>query len=205
MATPEGRTVDGFETQFGTNHVAHFLLFQLLKPTLLASSTPEFASRVVNVSSIGHGGGPVQFDDLDFSKSGYDRWKSYGQAKTANILMANQISKLYAPKLQGLSLHPGGIATGLQKHLPEDFFPWKDPKVAAYIKSTEQGAATSVWAAVSKELEGYGGLYLDDCEVCGPTASEGGMAYKGYKQWAMDAEAAEKLWKVSNELVGITE
>lgn len=91
MATPEGRTKDGFETQFGTNHLRHFLLFQLLKPTLLASSTPEFNSRLVSLSSSGHDYSPILFEDLDFKKCGYDMWKAYGMSKTGNIYLANEV------------------------------------------------------------------------------------------------------------------
>ena len=91
MACPEGQTNEGFETQFGTNHVAHFLLFQLLKPALLASSTPEFNSRLVSVSSSGHEYSGILFDDLNLKKAGYDMWKAYGQSKTANIYLANEV------------------------------------------------------------------------------------------------------------------
>lgn len=91
MACPEGQTKDGFETQFGTNHLAHFLLFQLLKPTLLSSSTPDFQSRVVSVSSSGHQASGICFDDLDLKKQGYNKWIAYGQSKTANIYMINEV------------------------------------------------------------------------------------------------------------------
>lgn len=118
MATPEGKTKDGFETQFGTNHVAHFYLFQLLKDLLLASSTPEFRSRVVAVSSYAHRSSPIRFDDYNFEKEPYNPWKSYGQSKTANVYLANEIERRYGAKgLHATSLHPGGIWTGLQDHL----------------------------------------------------------------------------------------
>ncbi|DBA88966.1 TPA: hypothetical protein ACH3X2_000192 [Trebouxia sp. C0005] len=93
MACPEGQTKEGFETQFGTNHVAHFLLFQLLKPALLASSTPEFNSRLVSVSSSGHEYSGILFDDLNLKKGGYNMWKAYGQSKTANIYLANEVAR----------------------------------------------------------------------------------------------------------------
>ena len=92
MACPEGQTKDGFEMQFGTNHLAHFLFFQLLKPALLASSTPDFQSRVVSVASSGHQASGVCFDDLDLKKQGYNKWTAYGQSKTANIYMANEVT-----------------------------------------------------------------------------------------------------------------
>ncbi len=91
MACPEGQTKDAFETHFGTNHLAHFLLFQLLKPALLNTSTPDFNSRVVSVSSISHIMSPIVFDDLDLKKSGYHPHKAYGQSKTANIYLANEV------------------------------------------------------------------------------------------------------------------
>ena len=94
MATPEGQTKDGFETQFGTNHLGHFLLFKLLESTLLASASPEFCSRVVSLSSSGHKSSPVLFDDLDLKKSGYTPFKAYGQSKTANIYLANEVIAL---------------------------------------------------------------------------------------------------------------
>jgi NAD(P)-dependent dehydrogenase (short-subunit alcohol dehydrogenase family) len=118
MACPESTTEDGFETQFGTNHLAHFLLFQLLKPTLLASSTPEFNSRVVALSSLGHRSATVQFDDLDFKKQGYQPFVAYGQSKTANIWMANEIERRFgAQGLHAMSVHPGGARLAVSCHL----------------------------------------------------------------------------------------
>ena len=156
MATPEGKTKDGFETQFGTCHIGHFYLFQLLKHTLLASSTSDFPSRVVSVSSFGHRTGPVRFDDYNFEKEKYDPWVSYGQAKTANIYFANEIERRYGSEgLHATSLHPGGIATGLQVHVDMSAA-MGDETVKNYMKDTEQGAATSVYAAVSEEWKNKG-------------------------------------------------
>ena len=177
MATPEGKTVDGFETQFGTNHLSHFLLFQLLKPTLLSSSTPTFNSRVVCVSSSGHRGGGIQFDNYNFERGDYSPWAAYGQSKTANIYMANEIERRYGAKgLHGLSLMPGGIKTGLQVHV-EDQLAAAMEAAKDMMKSPEQGAATTVYGALSKEWEGRGGRYLEDCQEAaqvqsiGPTVS----------------------------------
>ena len=158
MATPQGKTKDGFETQFGTNHIGHFYLFQLLKPTLLASSTPDFTSRVVSVSSFGHRGGPIRFHDYNFEKEAYNPWVSYGQAKTANIYFANEIERRYGSKgLHATSLHPGGISTGLQVHVSSDMQAgWDSPEIRNYMKDTEQGAATSVYAALSEEWKNKG-------------------------------------------------
>lgn len=204
MACPESKTADGFESQFGVCHLAHFLFFNLLKDTMLASSTPEFNSRVVNVSSSGHARGEVQFDNYEFQKGNYSPWAGYGQAKTANIYMANEIENRYGSKgLHGLSLMPGGIWTGLQKHVPAEMMEqWKSvPQTQLYIKSTEQGAATSVLAAVGKEYEGKGRLYLNDCE----TAEEGMKGSNGYAPYAFDREKEARLWNDSLKMVGLTE
>jgi NAD(P)-dependent dehydrogenase (short-subunit alcohol dehydrogenase family) len=124
MAAPYGTTKDGFETQIGVNHFAHFLLFQLLKPILLETAKKEgTTSRVINLSSAGHRMNTIQFSnkgELDKwnSGEGYNKWGAYGQAKTANILMANMIDRKYGSQnLHGLSVHPGGIMTDLARHL----------------------------------------------------------------------------------------
>lgn len=207
MATPEGRTKDGYETQFGTNHMGHFLLFQLLKSTLLASATPEFPSRVVSVSSFGHRSGPIRFDDYNFEKSPYDPWTAYGQAKTANIYFSNEIERRYGSKnLHSTSLHPGGIFTALQVHVdPEMLKAWDNPEVTAYMKSPEQGAATSVYAALGKEWADKGGKYLSNCEVQQPFKGDGPMALgdDGYETWIYDVEKEQKLWKESLRMLGM--
>ncbi|KAG9186812.1 hypothetical protein G6011_09920 [Alternaria panax] len=198
MATPQSVTKDGFETQFGVNHLAHFLLFQLLKPALLASSTPTFASRVVAVSSKGHRYFAPDLSDMQLREpAAYDPKRAYAHAKTANIWFANYIDRHYGSQgIHALSLHPGGIWTGLQDHLPG----------MAAMKEMPAGAATTVWAAVGKVWEGKGGVYLDDCQVCPPVPQP---SYElldwGYEKWAYDVENEEKLWGMSNELVGFVE
>ncbi|GME34313.1 hypothetical protein M1834_005974 [Neofusicoccum parvum] len=196
MATPEGRTADGFETQFGVNYLAHFLLFWLLKPALLASSTPAFHSRVVVVSSMAHRHSDVHFDNLNLEGE-YDPHKAYGQSKTALVWAANEIERRYGGAgLHATSLHPGGIKSGLQVHVSQEMLDhWgKEPSIMKMWKSPEQGAATTVWAAVAAELEGTGGVYLEDCMVSGPWEPESGWAGPGYSAWAMDQDKAEKLW-----------
>ncbi|TPX56365.1 hypothetical protein PhCBS80983_g04571 [Powellomyces hirtus] len=208
MACPQGKTKEGFETQFGTNHLGHFLLFQLLKDALLSSSTPAFNSRVVAVSSMGHRSSPILFDDYNFEKTAYAPWTAYGQSKTANIYFANEIDRRYGSRgLHATSLHPGGIATPLQRHLDSSFMEMMEsPKVRATMKSPEQGAATTVWAAVGKDWEGTGGKYLGDVNVGKRHETEKGMADQcGYAPWAYDQEAELKLWNLSNKLVGIQE
>lgn len=209
MAVQEHRlTEDGFETQFGTNHVGHFLLFQLLKPQLLAASTPEFQSRVVVVSSLGHRMSPLVLDDLNLKGPGkYDPWLAYGSSKTANIYMSNEIERRYGSEgLHGLSLHPGGIATGLQKHQEEMLSQLaQDTRMQRIMKSPEQGAATSVWAAVGKEWEGTGGKFLDNCQISKPMKPDEWIGGPGHADWIYDVEKAKKLWEASCEMVGIKE
>jgi NAD(P)-dependent dehydrogenase (short-subunit alcohol dehydrogenase family) len=205
MMTPEGRTAGGFETQFGTNHLAHFLLFQLLKPALLASTTPDFGSRVISLSSVGHRGGEIQFDNLNW-EGNYDPVLAYAQSKLANIYMANEIERRYGQRnLHAWSVMPGGIWTGLQAAMPQAVLDqWKDnEEFQKAFKSLEQGAATSVWAAVGTELEGKGGKYLEDCAVAVPAVDNGNYGLPGYASWAYDEEKEARLWKVSCEMVGI--
>ncbi|KAF2832793.1 NAD(P)-binding protein [Ophiobolus disseminans] len=207
MTTPEGLTQDGFETQFGTNHLAHFLLFQLVKSALLTSSTPEFQSRVVALSSLGHRYFPPKMENLMLTGE-YDANHAYAHSKTANIWFANEIERRYGSQgLHAHSLHPGGIWTGLQVHVPSELLEgWrKVPAVQAMMKSVEQGAATTVWAALAKVWEGKGGRYLEDCQVSSPVEEGYQLTDKGYEKWAYDAENAAKLWKLSNEWVGFKE
>lgn len=204
MASPEGQTKDGFETQFGTNHLGHFLLFQLLKPTLLSSSSKDFNSRVVVVSSTGHRGGKIHFGDFAMKKSGYTPWKAYGQAKLATLHFATELDRRYGGEgLHSNSLHPGGIATPLQRHLDDNMRKMNDqPEVKMYMKNEEQGAATTVWAAISRELEGKGGMYLEDCAVAGPQ-KEDGMLSPGYSPEAFDEKGEKHLWEESLKMVGM--
>ena len=209
MAVPNlVKTADGFESQFGTNHLAHFLLFELLKPTLLASSTPDMQSRVICLSSSGHRAGPVQIGDYNFEKGKYSPWAAYGSSKTASIYMANEIERRYGSKgLHGLSVMPGGIRTGLQEHVPDAVkASWdEDLEVKNYMKSAGQGASTSVYAAISKEWEGRGGMYLEDCAESPPVGPGGGATAVGYAPHAYNEEDARQLWEDSCTMVGITD
>jgi len=195
-------TEDGFESHLGTNHLGHFLLFQLLKPLLLTSSTPHFNSRVVNVSSSAHRGFPIQFNDPNLKGEGaYNPWGAYGQSKTANVLMANEIEKRYGSQgLHAFSLMPGFIGTGLQVHMASEVQN-APPRLLKHMKSPGQGAATTVWAAVGKTHEGKGGKYLEDVQVA--ELWDGSWEYApGYGENAFDEEAAGKLWELSNDFVG---
>jgi len=208
MATPYGHTADGFETQFGTNHLAHFLLFLLLRPLLLASASPAFPSRVVNLSSSGHRSGPVLFGDHGFENHPYSPWAGYGQAKTANIYLANEIERRYGAKhLHGTSLMPGGIETGLQKYdVNSRRETWGGiPAVVDYMKSPAQGAATTVYAAVAEEWKDKGGKYLEDCAEATPWNPDEGVLGLGYRDWAYNEEGEGRLWRDSLEMVGMKE
>ena len=168
MNTPHTITRDGHELQFQTNHLAHFLLFSLLCPTLLASSTPAFHSRVVSVSSAGHLYSPLNLSDPDWQQGTYNGWLAYGSSKTATIYMSNQIDRLYGPQgLHGYSVHPGAFESpNLQIHSIEEmkvFTPeGGNERMQKYLSSMEQACATTVYGAVSADLEGKGGLYLED-------------------------------------------
>ncbi|MCJ1454955.1 hypothetical protein MMC28_005308 [Mycoblastus sanguinarius] len=208
MAGPEVHTEDGFEAQFATNYLGHFLLFQLLRPTLLASSTPSFNSRVVNVSSSGHAASGVLFDNYNFKDGSYSPFAAYGQSKTAEIYMTNEIERLYCSKgLHGNSVHPGGISTGLQIHFPQEVKDsWETNKsVKNAMKSTAQGAASTMYAAVSRDLEGKGGMYIEDCGPGEPKKPAKGDEWvdAGYVPHAFDKEKEERLWKDSMQMVGL--
>ncbi|KAF2829813.1 NAD(P)-binding protein [Ophiobolus disseminans] len=206
MMPPHTLTKDGFESQFGVNHLAHFLLFQLLAPTLLASASPVFPARVVVLSSAGHRNHALDLSDLNFQKREYDPVAAYAQSKLAGIYMANSIERRFASRhLHGLSVMPGGIWTGLQANLPAEVVQgWKgDEGFMRAFKSAEQGAATTVWGAVGKELEGRGGVYLEDCGVAELAVEEGNLGLPGYGEWAFDEEREEGLWEVSCGMVGV--
>jgi len=207
VSCPESKTADGFELQMGTNHFGHFLFFQLLKPLLLTSSTSESHSRVVVVSSWSHTLGSVRFDDIDFARSGYDKWLAYAQAKTANIYMANSIERHYRHRgLHGLSLHPGNVfgTEALRHATQENIAQVGDMSVLRkWEKSVPQGAATSVWAAVAKELEGRGGMYLADVGEAEPVRQEDPVGGPGYAPHAFNEQAEERLWRLSYEAVGL--
>ncbi|KAL1611920.1 hypothetical protein SLS60_000143 [Paraconiothyrium brasiliense] len=203
------KTKDGFEMQFGVNHLAHFLLFQLLKPALLGSATPEFSSRVVNLSSSAHHvAGINESGNYNFEKTEYSDWVSYGQSKTANIYMTNEIERRYGSRgLHATSVHPGMIATGLMQHMdPAMLENFKNDKSAYFqMKSPEQGAATTVWAAIGKEWENKGGEYLAECGKTTRGNDKREVSGVGFSGWAYDPKEEARLWKDSLEMVGLTD
>lgn len=203
MATPQGQTADGFETQFGTNHLGHFQLTRLLMPALLAAAP----ARVVALSSSAHRLSDIHWDDPNFQTTPYDPWQAYGQSKTANALFAVELNRRYADQgVTANAVHPGGIMTGLQKHMPEGEAQrrgWIDengvPNPA--FKTPAQGAGTNVWAATAPELDGVGGLFLEDLQQSTPLDEASPSPLFGYKPHALDADSARRLWTLSEQMI----
>src|SRR3954449_6759874 len=205
MACPETRVGPGWEAQFATNHLGHFVLANLLWPALAAGG----GARVVALSSTGHKISPIRFDDLQF-ETGYDKWAAYGQAKTANSLFAVQLDALGQDAgVRAFAAHPGGILTPLQRHLTKEEMierGWIDAEgnVLARFKTPEQGAATATWAATNPRLEGMGGVYCEDCDIASPTDVGGPDArMRGVDAHAIDPDAAARLWTVSAQLTEV--
>ncbi len=202
MACPYAQTRDGFEMQFGTNHLGHFLLTALLKPALLATSS----ARVVALSSRAHHMASIDFEDIHFARREYHKWVSYGQSKTANALFAYELNRQLAPQgVTAFSVHPGVIFTELSRHMDEADFEMMQARAAEMgaelrTKSIPAGAATSVYAATAPELVGHGGVYLEDCGIAAVNDAEN--ASEGVRSYALDPDLARKLWTVSEEMVG---
>ncbi|PWI13789.1 oxidoreductase [Streptomyces sp. Act143] len=202
MACPETRVGPGWEAQFATNHLGHFALVNRLWPAIAPGG-----ARVVSVSSRAHHFSGMRWDDVHW-RQGYDKWEAYGQAKTANVLFAVHLDALAAGQgVRAFSLHPGGIHTPLQRHIPKEEMierGWIDDEGnllnPGAFKTPEQGAATQVWAATSPQLAGMGGVYLEDCDIAEP-AADGGTS--GVKAWATDPEQAARLWELSADLTGV--
>lgn len=200
MAAPEMRTPQGWEMQFATNHLGHFALATGLHPALAAAG----GARIVSVSSAAHLRSPVVFDDIHFARRAYDPWLAYGQSKTANVLFAVEATRRWAG--DGIlvnALHPGAIRTNLQRYVSDEELERMRAQTggtagAGYWKTTEQGAATSVLLAASPLLDGVGGRYFEDCQEAGPNQPG---ARTGYAPYAMDPEAAERLWRVSEDML----
>ena len=198
MASPPAKTTDGFELQFGSNHLGHFLMTCLLAPALRRGAP----SRIVSVSSRGHHMSPVVFDDIQFERRPYDKWQSYGQSKTANVLFAVGLEKrLGVAGVHANALHPGGIMTELSRHLQQEDFQFLASRSRGMkFKTVEAGSATSVLTATAPELDGRGGLYLEDCQIA--AINDAADALDGVKSYALDPASAERLWQLSEQLVG---
>ncbi|WP_240663377.1 SDR family NAD(P)-dependent oxidoreductase [Sphingomonas sp. UV9] len=204
MATPLGRTSEGFETQFGTNHLGHFVLVNRLA-ALIASG-----GRMISLSSNGHRGADVDLEDPNYERTTYDRWQAYGRSKTANILFAVEFDQRHRDRgVRASAVMPGTSETPLLRHLSPDDVVAVFGQIAAdraaagiaplALKSPQQMAATSVWALVA-DADRVGGRYLENCAVAAiddvPGIRDGVMSY------ALDRDRARHLWCLSEELVG---
>jgi NAD(P)-dependent dehydrogenase (short-subunit alcohol dehydrogenase family) len=194
MAAPLVRVARDIESQFATNHVGHFELAIRLWPALRRAQAP----RIVSLSSLGHRRAAVDFEDWNFERRPYDRWQAYGQSKSANALFAVGAN---ARGVKAFSLHPGAIWTGLSKFMtPEDIAAFE--KRAQNLKTVEQGAATSVWCAVSRQLDAAGGVYCEDCNIARAVPADS-QELSGVRPWAIDPALAERLWGLSEEITGV--
>ena len=199
MACPQQQTAQGLEYQIGVNHFGHFLLIDRLTDALRAAQ----GARVVALSSIAHRLGGIDFDDMHYRNRAYEKWPAYGQSKTAKSLLAVELDRrLKADGVRAFAVHPGGIFTPLQRHLPneemvalgwtkEDGSP--SDLAAAGFKSPSVGASTSLWAATSPKLNGLGGVYCEDCNIAVQVPGDS-QSYDGVRPWAVDQEAALRLW-----------
>ncbi len=208
MACPFMTTKDGFEMQFGTNHLGHFLLTNLLMPTIRSGQNP----RIINLSSAGHTHADVSLDDPNFETSEYNAWESYGRSKSANIHFTRELVRRYGDEIRSFAVHPGVILTELGRHLTPELMEEMVERVKARsessaeaketgglpFKSMEAGAATQVWAATTDDLEGNNGAYLGDCKV----GVEGGNpSENGYLSYIYNEDTAEALWSLSEQMV----
>ena len=209
MATPFGHTADGFETQFGTNHLGHFVLINRIAPLL------RKGSRLINLSSAGHRFSNVDRDDPNFERTPYDPFVAYGRSKTANILFAVAFDQRHRERgVRAAAVHPGVIHTELGRHMDpsrlEGMIKQMNDQLAAEgkgpfaLKTIPQGAATSVWAGVVAPAGEIGGKYCENChvgEIVADSVTISGVS-EGVRGYALDSNNAEALWKKSEEMVG---
>ncbi len=212
MATPLTRDERGYELQFSTNHLGHFQLTARLWPALKKSGN----ARVVALSSRGHARGGVDLSDPNFNKRPYDKWAAYGQSKSANSLFAVELDKRgQKDGVCAFAVHPGGIPTDLLKYMTDEELSAygicrengvaKIPDVAKVperFKTIEEGAATTIWCAVSPQLIGKGGVYCEDCDIA-PMVPADSKLLSGVRPWAVDKAAAEALWVLSEKLTSV--
>jgi NAD(P)-dependent dehydrogenase (short-subunit alcohol dehydrogenase family) len=205
MACPFGKTADGFETQFGTNHLGHFVFVNRI------ASLMKSGSRLVNLSSAGHRFSDVDLDDPNFEGAHYDPWIAYGRSKTANVLFAVEFNRRHkASGVAATAVHPGGIQTELSRHLTPEATQALIDRIntankasgepAFSFKTIPQGAATTVWASAVAKAEEVGGRYCEDCHVAEVVADP--EIRREVKPYALDPERARALWTKSEEMVG---
>jgi len=206
MATPFGKTADGFETQFGTNHLGHFVLVNRI------ASLIKDSGRLVNLSSAGHRFSDVNLEDPNFETTPYTEFGAYGRSKTANILFAVEFDRRHKGRgVRATAVHPGGIETELSRHMGADQIQALVDRINASTartgetfawKTIPQGAATSVWAGVVADAGAVGGRYCEDCHVA--ELQENPEARTGVRAYALDGEHAKALWTLSEKMVGET-
>lgn len=205
MATPFGKTADGFETQFGTNHLGHFVL-----TNRLASLLKE-GSRVVELSSAGHRFSDVNLEDPNFERTEYTPFGAYGRSKTANVLFAVEFDRRHKDRgVRATAVHPGGIQTELGRHMTPELMQEMVDNInraqqaggqAFEWKTIPQGAATSVWAGVVAPADAVGGRYCEDCHVAELVEGDA-LLRGGVRPYAIDPEHAKALWALSEQMVG---
>ena len=209
MATPLGHTADGFETQFGTNHLGHFVLVNRIAKLIRSGG------RLINLSSLGHRYSNVDLADPNFERTPYEPFVAYGRSKTANILFAVAFDRRHRDRgVRAAAVHPGVIQTELARHVDssqiEKIIEQRNQQLAAEgkvpfrWKTIPQGAATSIWAGVVAPAEEIGGRYCEDCHVANlvPDNVPVNSITEGVRGYALDADNAAALWKKSEELVG---
>jgi NAD(P)-dependent dehydrogenase (short-subunit alcohol dehydrogenase family) len=207
MAAPFGHTADGFETQFGTNHLGHFTFVNRIA-SLIAPG-----GRLVNLASSGHRFADVDIEDPNFEHTAYDPWIAYGRSKTANILFAVEFDRRHKARgVRATAVHPGGIRTELSRHLDDGTLEAMVGKINEELaaegkppyelKSIPQGAATSVWAGVVAAADEVGGLYCENCHVAKMTENPVSRISEGVRPYALDPERAKALWSKSEDMVG---
>lgn len=205
MACPKSQTKDGFETQFGTNHLGHFVFINRIAPLFKQNS------RLVNLSYAGHRFADVDLQDPNFEKSEYKEFIAYGRSKTANILFAVEFDRRHKDKgIRATAVHPGVIRTELGRHMGPDSMEKMEEQIKKIdptfkAKSVEQGAATSIWAGVVAPPEAIGGKYCEDCHVAETVDAGADPNIRGgVRKYAVDPDNAKALWKKSEEMVGET-
>jgi NAD(P)-dependent dehydrogenase (short-subunit alcohol dehydrogenase family) len=200
MNCPFALTVDGFETQFATNHLGHFLLINRLAPLI------REGGRIVMVSSRGHHATDVDLDDPNWTRGSYEPFIAYGRSKTANILFAIELDRrLKSRGIRATALQPGGIRTELLRHTSLEMLQQIAAAAAEQsadgkpppVKTVEQGAATSIWAGFIGSANEVGGRYCEDCHVADVQPSG-----EGVRSYAVDPATAAKLWTMSETMVG---
>jgi len=198
MATPETRDSRGYEIQFATNHLGHFQLTKRLLSTLEKNG----GARVVTLTSAGHRFSDIHFEDIHFENRPYDKWQAYGQSKTANSLFAVELDRRAQQfGVRSFAVHPGRIAeTSLMRHMEKAEFIAAVSASPAMMKTVQQGAATTVWAATSAQLNEKGGVYCADCNIAA-LVDDISKYPAGVLKYAIDEAHAKKLWEISEQMI----